>query len=41
MLVVDARAMAAAGHRFHVSANGVWLAERVPPEFLRFPSPML
>lgn len=41
VLTVDARAMAEAGHRFHVSANGVWLAERVPPEFLRFPAPML
>ncbi|WP_158893129.1 RNA 2'-phosphotransferase [Amycolatopsis anabasis] len=35
VLEVDARAMAAAGHEFRVSANGVWLTARVPPEFLR------
>jgi RNA:NAD 2'-phosphotransferase (TPT1/KptA family) len=27
--------MAAAGHVFYVSANGVWLVERVPAEYLR------
>jgi putative RNA 2'-phosphotransferase len=26
--------MAAAGHRFRVSANGVWLTDAVPPEYL-------
>jgi len=31
---VDAAAMAAAGHIFYSSANGVWLTDRVPPEFL-------
>lgn len=36
VLTVDAGAMHAAGHVFHISANGVWLAEVVPPEFLRF-----
>ncbi|MFD8020260.1 RNA 2'-phosphotransferase [Streptomyces lavendulae] len=36
VLTVDAGAMHAAGHVFRVSANGVWLAEVVPPEFLRF-----
>jgi putative RNA 2'-phosphotransferase len=35
VLAVDARAMAAAGHIFHLSANGVWLVDEVPPEFLR------
>ncbi|MFK0247341.1 RNA 2'-phosphotransferase [Amycolatopsis azurea] len=35
VLLVDARAMAAAGHEFQVSANGVWLTAAVPPEFLR------
>ena len=35
VLEVDARAMAEAGHRFFRSANGVWLADRVPPDFLR------
>ncbi|EDM78613.1 possible phosphotransferase [Plesiocystis pacifica SIR-1] len=35
ILLVDAATMAADGHRFFVSANGVWLCERVPPEHLR------
>src|SRR5215217_5138217 len=34
LLVVDAAAMAAAGHEFQLSANGVWLTAAVPPEFL-------
>jgi putative RNA 2'-phosphotransferase len=37
ILVVRADEMAAAGHRFQVSANGVWLTEHVPPAFLDFP----
>ncbi len=37
VLTVDAGAMYRAGHEFRVSANGVWLTGRVPPEFLRFP----
>ncbi|MGW0364996.1 RNA 2'-phosphotransferase [Streptomyces sp. NPDC002990] len=37
VLAVDAGAMRAAGHVFWVSANGVWLADSVPPRFLRFP----
>jgi len=36
VLSVDAAAMHRAGHTFHVSANGVWLTDAVPPEFLRF-----
>jgi putative RNA 2'-phosphotransferase len=35
LLVVDAAAMSAAGHRFQRSANGVWLTEHVPPVFIR------
>jgi putative RNA 2'-phosphotransferase len=35
ILVVDARAMHLAGYEFYLSANGVWLVESVPPEFLR------
>ncbi|PWS43271.1 RNA 2'-phosphotransferase [Streptomyces sp. ZEA17I] len=35
VLTVDADAMHRAGHVFRVSANGVWLADAVPPEFLR------
>ena len=37
VLNVDAGAMHRAGHVFHLSANGVWLTDSVPPEFLRFP----
>lgn len=39
VLSVDAAAMHRAGHVFRVSANGVWLTDAVPPEFLRFPGP--
>ncbi|MER7146096.1 MULTISPECIES: RNA 2'-phosphotransferase [Streptomyces] len=35
ILSVDAGAMHRAGHVFHVSANGVWLTEAVPPDYLR------
>ncbi|MFE9722048.1 RNA 2'-phosphotransferase [Streptomyces sp. NPDC005794] len=35
VLAVDTGAMHQAGHVFHVSANGVWLTDSVPPEFLR------
>jgi putative RNA 2'-phosphotransferase len=35
VFAVDAAAMSAAGHVFFVSANGVWLTDHVPPEFLR------
>jgi putative RNA 2'-phosphotransferase len=34
ILIVDAAAMAAAGYSFYRSANGVWLTERVPQEYL-------
>ena len=34
ILRIDAAAMAAAGHAFQVSANGVWLTASVPPEYL-------
>jgi putative RNA 2'-phosphotransferase len=34
VLVVDAAAMHAGGHRFQVSANGVWLTEHVPARYL-------
>jgi putative RNA 2'-phosphotransferase len=34
VLVVRAGAMHRAGHVFHRSTNGVWLTERVPPEFI-------
>ena len=35
VLTVESGRMAAAGHEFQVSANGVWLADSVPPEYLR------
>jgi len=35
VLCVDAAAMVAAGHVFHLSENGVWLTDAVPPGFLR------
>jgi putative RNA 2'-phosphotransferase len=35
VLIVDAAAMVAAGHEFRLSANGVWLADSVPPRYLR------
>ena len=35
ILVVDAIRMRAEGRTFFRSANGVWLVDRVPPEFLR------
>ncbi|MER6995299.1 RNA 2'-phosphotransferase [Streptomyces sp. NPDC000410] len=37
VLSVHAGAMHRAGHVFHISANGVWLTDAVPPRFLRFP----
>jgi len=36
VLGIRAGAMAAAGHTFFLSANGVWLTERVPVEFIDF-----
>ena len=35
ILVVDAAGMRADGHTFFRSANGVWLVESVPPQYLR------
>ena len=34
ILTVASGAMARAGHEFFVSANGVWLVDSVPPEYL-------
>jgi putative RNA 2'-phosphotransferase len=34
ILTVDAEAMARAGYVSYVTANGVWLTDEVPPEFL-------
>jgi putative RNA 2'-phosphotransferase len=38
ILTVDSGAMHRAGHVLRVTANAVWLADSVPPEFLRFPA---
>jgi putative RNA 2'-phosphotransferase len=35
ILVVDAAAMHAAGHKFYVSTNGVWLTDHVPAKYLQ------
>lgn len=35
VFLIDSAAMHAAGHTFYRSANGVWLVDAVPPEFLR------
>lgn len=35
VLVVDAAGLAADGHEFRVSDNGVWLTDLVPPRWLR------
>ena len=37
ILVVQAGRMARAGHDFYLSANGVWLTDHVPPEFVELP----
>lgn len=37
VLTVRAGAMAAAGHVFYRSGNGVWLTKHVPPEFIEGP----
>ena len=37
VLEIQAAEMAAAGHEFFVSKNGVWLTDHVPVEFIRFP----
>jgi putative RNA 2'-phosphotransferase len=38
VLCVDAWRMHGAGHLFYRSANGVWLTEAVPAEYLEFPA---
>jgi putative RNA 2'-phosphotransferase len=35
VFAVDAAAMHQAGYKFYCSENGVWLVERVPPEYLQ------
>jgi putative RNA 2'-phosphotransferase len=38
LLTIRAGDMHRAGHEFRVSANGVWLVQQVPPEFIEFPT---
>lgn len=38
VLAVDAKAMTADGHSFARSANGVWLVDVVPPEYISHPA---
>lgn len=35
LLAIDAHRMFAEGHLFYLSANGVWLSEHIPPEYIR------
>lgn len=35
LLKIDAQRMVSAGHQFRCSANGVWLVDGVPPEFIQ------
>jgi putative RNA 2'-phosphotransferase len=37
LLTIRAGEMHRAGHVFYLSANGVWLVEQVPPQFIEFP----
>jgi len=37
ILAVDAARMHSDGHKFYRSANGVWLTDKVPPEYIQFP----
>ncbi|GAA5511049.1 RNA 2'-phosphotransferase [Novipirellula caenicola] len=39
ILRVNTAAMHHDGHRFYRSANGVWLVDAVPVEYLKFPQP--
>ncbi|QEH36431.1 RNA 2'-phosphotransferase [Aquisphaera giovannonii] len=38
VLVIRTGEMAEAGHLFYLSANGVWLTDRVPAAFIDFPA---
>lgn len=35
ILAIDSAKMAADGYKFRVSANGVWLTDHVPPQYIR------
>ncbi len=38
LLIIRAGDMHQAGHVFYRSANGVWLVDHVPPQFIQFPA---
>ena len=38
ILKIKAAAMWQAGEKFYLSANGVWLVEKVDPQFIEFPN---
>ncbi|NEQ46068.1 MAG: RNA 2'-phosphotransferase [Leptolyngbya sp. SIOISBB] len=38
VLVIQANTMCQAGYQFYCAKNGVWLAERIPPQYIQFPS---
>lgn len=38
ILTINAKAMSADGYVFYCSANGVWLTDAVPSNYIRFPS---
>lgn len=40
LLRIDAKAMHAAGYNFYCSANGVWLCDEVPAEFISLSEPL-
>jgi putative RNA 2'-phosphotransferase len=37
LLIIHAGDMHRGGHVFYLSANGVWLVDQVPPQFIEFP----
>jgi len=41
LLVIRTGEMSRAGHVFFLSANGVWLVDQVPPQFIQFPSDLI
>jgi len=38
LLIIHAGDMHRAGHVFYRSANGIWLVDHVPPQFIEFPT---
>jgi len=39
LLSIDAQGMLAEGHVFYCSANGVWLSEHIPPQYIQICEP--